>query len=84
MLPDSLEDRQYSLWMLLDKQTLKPSPQPMPNQLPQERVFEVMLHPGVNVVEAHVVAAIPRADRVYGGPEVELEIFTVFVHVMRN
>ncbi|KID84615.1 Bromodomain protein [Metarhizium guizhouense ARSEF 977] len=84
MLPDLLQDRQYSLWVLIDKQPLKPCHQPIPNQLPQERAFDVMLHPGVNVIEAHLIAAIPRHERVPGGPEVELEVFTAYVNVLRN
>ncbi|KAH0597580.1 hypothetical protein MHUMG1_04959 [Metarhizium humberi] len=84
MLPDFLQDRQYSLWVLIDKQPLKPCHQPIPNQLPQERAFDVMLHPGVNVIEAHLIAAIPRHERVPGGPEVELEVFTAYVNVLRN
>ncbi|OAQ63042.2 polybromo-1 [Pochonia chlamydosporia 170] len=84
MLPDLLQDRQYCLWVLIDKQPLKPCHQPIPNQLPQERAFDVMLHPGVNTIEAHVISAIPRHERVPGGPEVELEVFTAYVNVLRN
>jgi hypothetical protein len=82
-LPDFLQDRQYNLWVLIDKQPLKLTPHQIPNQLPSERVFDVMLHPGVNVIEAHLIAAIPFAERVPGESDVELEIFTVFVNVMR-
>ncbi|KEY68458.1 hypothetical protein S7711_01232 [Stachybotrys chartarum IBT 7711] len=84
MIPEFLSDRQYSLWAMVDKQPLKASQQPIPGQLPHERVFDVMLHPGLNVVETHLIAAIPRSERLPGGPEVELEIFTVFVNVMRS
>jgi hypothetical protein len=49
-----------------------------------ERVFEAILHPGLNVVESHLIAAIPRDERIPGEPEVELEIFTIFVNMMRN
>lgn len=83
-LPDFLYDRQYSLWVMIDKQPLKPCMQVLPNQLPQERAFEVVLHPGVNVIEAHLIAAIPRSEREPGGPEAELEVFTVFANVMRS
>ncbi|KAH7326464.1 Bromodomain-containing protein [Stachybotrys elegans] len=82
-LPHFLQDRQYNLWALIDNQTLKASPHPIPNQMPNEHVFDVMLHPGINTVEAHLIAAIPASERVPGGPEVELEVFTVFVNVMR-
>ena len=58
--------------------------QVLPDQLPQERAFEVVLHPGVNVIEAHLIAAIPRSEREPGGDETELEVFTVFVNVMRT
>ncbi|KAG5950762.1 hypothetical protein E4U53_004461 [Claviceps sorghi] len=83
LLPDFLQDRQYSLWVLIDKQPLKPCHQPIPNQLPQERAFDIMLHPGVNVVEAHLIAAVPKHEREHVGAEVELEVFTAFLNVLR-
>lgn len=83
-LPDFLQDRQYSLWILIDKQPLKPCPQPMPNQLAQERAFDVMLHPGVNVIEAHLIAAVPKHEREQVGAEVELEVLTAFVNILRH
>ncbi|KAF7553747.1 hypothetical protein G7Z17_g3367 [Cylindrodendrum hubeiense] len=84
LLPDLLRNRQYSLWTVVNKQPLKPSHQQAPGQQPQERAFETMLHPGVNVVETHLIAAMPRGERIPGGPEVELEVFTIFINVLRN
>ncbi len=66
-LPDFLQDRQYSLWTLVEKHPLKLSQQVVPNQSHKDRVFEAMLHPGVNIVEAHLVAAIPRSERPQAG-----------------
>lgn len=83
-IPDHLHERQYSLWTLVNKQPLRHIHQPVPGQVPQERAFEAVLHPGVNVVESHVIAAIPRSERVPGGPEADLEIFTILVNVLRN
>ena len=84
MLPDFLQDRQYSLWTMIDRQPLKPSPLQLADQLPQERMFEVVLHPGVNVIETHVIAATPRGERTAGGPETELEVFIANVNVLRS
>ncbi|KPM37155.1 hypothetical protein AK830_g9405 [Neonectria ditissima] len=84
LLPDLLRTRQYSLWTVVNKQPLKPSHQQALGQQPQERAFEAILHPGVNVVETHLIAAIPRSERVPGGPEVELEVFTIFINVLRT
>ncbi|OAA62119.1 Bromodomain protein [Cordyceps fumosorosea ARSEF 2679] len=83
-LPEFLHERHYSLWTLINRQPVKPYPQMIPGQQPQELAFEVGLHPGVNVVEAHLIAAIPGAQREAGGPESELEIFTAYVNVTRN
>ncbi|KYK56741.1 polybromo-1 [Drechmeria coniospora] len=83
-LPNFLYDRQHSLWVMMNRQPLKPTMQPLPGQAPQERAFEVVLHGGVNVLEAHLIAAVPRIEREPGGPETELEIFTVFANVMRT
>lgn len=82
-LPSFLQDRQYSLWTLVDKQPWKQLMQPIPNQTHHERAFDVMLHPGLNVIETHLIAAIPRHEREPGGPEAELEVFTVLINVSR-
>uniref|UniRef100_A0A0B7K5B8 Bromo domain-containing protein n=1 Tax=Bionectria ochroleuca TaxID=29856 RepID=A0A0B7K5B8_BIOOC len=84
LLPEFLQDRQYSLWTLLNKQPMKAVHHPLHNQSPQERFFEALFHTGTNVLETHLVAAIPQHERVVGGPEVELEVFTIFVNVLRN
>lgn len=80
-IPDALADRQYNLWALIDKQLLRPVPQAFPNQSPQDRVFEILLHPGLNVIEAHMIAAIPGFEREPGGAEAELEVLTMYVNV---
>ncbi|CCT62912.1 uncharacterized protein FFUJ_00485 [Fusarium fujikuroi IMI 58289] len=83
-IPSHLQTRQYSLWTLVNKQPLKPIHHQAPGQRPHERAFEAMLHPGLNVLESHLIAAIPRDERVPGGPEVELEVFTISINVLRN
>ncbi|KAM0222756.1 hypothetical protein ACHAPA_001284 [Fusarium lateritium] len=83
-IPNHLQNRQYSLWTLVNRQPLKPILHQAPGQKPHERAFEAMLHPGVNVLESHLIAAIPRDERVPGGPEVDLETFTITVNVLRN
>lgn len=84
-LPEFLYDRQYSLWTLLERQPLKAHPHAPPDQgTRQVRVFDAVLHPGLNTIETHLIAAIPRGERVPGGPEVELEVFTIYVNVMRS
>lgn len=82
-LPDFLYERQYSLWVLINKQPLKPCVHPLPNQQQQERAFEVVLHPGINVIEAHLIAAVPRSER-RDSIEADLEVFTVFANLMRT
>ncbi|RDA86891.1 hypothetical protein CP532_1433 [Ophiocordyceps camponoti-leonardi (nom. inval.)] len=82
-IPEHLFHRQYSVWVLIDKQCLKPCIHPLPNQLPLERAFEVFLRPGMNVIETHLIAALPRGERRPGEPDVELEIFTAFVNLLR-
>jgi hypothetical protein len=83
-IPAHLQNRQYSLWTLVNKQPLKPIHHQAPGQQPHERAFEAMLHQGINVIETHLIAAIPREERVPGGPEVELEVFTITANVLRN
>ncbi|KAF4467799.1 polybromo-1 [Fusarium albosuccineum] len=83
-IPEHLHDRQYSLWTLFNKQPLKPIHHQAPGQQPNEHAFETVLHHGVNSIEVHLIAAIPRNERVPGGPEVELEIFTILVNMLRN
>lgn len=83
-LPEFLQERHYSLWVMSDRQPIKLSNQPIPDQGPDDRLFETHLHPGVNMLEAHLCAALPREERQPNAPEVELEIFTIFVNVARN
>ncbi|KAF4995872.1 hypothetical protein FGRMN_4829 [Fusarium graminum] len=83
-IPHHLQNRQYSLWTLVNKQPHKPIMHQVPGQKPHERAFETILHSGVNIIESHLIAAIPRDERVPGGPEVELETFTISVNVLRN
>ncbi|KAF4343200.1 polybromo-1 [Fusarium beomiforme] len=83
-IPNHLQNRQYSLWTLVNKQPLKPIHHQAPGQQPHERAFEAVLHSGLNTLETHLIAAIPRDERVPGGPEVELEIFTISINVLRN
>lgn len=82
-VPDHLMDRHFSLWVLIDKQLVKASQHAIPDLSPHDPAFEVMLHPGVNVIEAHMIAAIPAIERVEGGSDAELEIFTAFVNVAK-
>ncbi|KAL6919547.1 hypothetical protein FSST1_003573 [Fusarium sambucinum] len=83
-IPNHLHNRQYNLWTLVNKQTFKPLHLQAPGQQPNERAFEAMLNHGINVIETHLIAAIPQDERVSGGPEVELEVFTITVNVLRN
>lgn len=83
LIPDHLRNRQYSLWTMVNKQPVKATVNPIPGMQPLERCFEVHFHAGINVIETHLIAAVPRSERVPGGPEVELEVFTIFVNVLR-
>lgn len=83
-LPGFLRTRQYNLWTVVNKQPVKPMHQQTPGQSGEELAFEAILHPGVNVVEAHLIAALPREERAPGGPEVELEVFTIFINLLRS
>jgi len=40
-----------------------------------------MLGRGLNTIEAQVISQIPPDKRVAGGPEAELEKFTIYIHV---
>lgn len=83
-LPEFLQDRQFNLWVMLDKGPLKASPHPLPGQHPQEKAFELILRGGLNTIEAHLVAALPRSERKEGGSEIEVEVFTVLINVPRS
>jgi hypothetical protein len=79
------QQRQFSLWVLVGKQILLPS-QPAPGQIMSQNspIFEATLHPGVNSIEVHVVAALPKSQRLPTKPEIELEIFTIMANVTRT
>ncbi|KAM0329381.1 hypothetical protein ACHAQA_004688 [Verticillium albo-atrum] len=87
-LPSFLQaqQRQYKVWVIANKQVLSQQA-PYAGQVlpPFSSAYEAQLHAGsVNVIEVHVIAALPKGERTPDGPEVELEQFTVLANVMRN
>ena len=86
-LPAFLQEQQrfFKLWVLQDGQTLYPSsPHGVQNLPPNSPIFFAELHGGINRVEVHVIAGLPRGQTLPGGADVELEIFTVLLNVLRN
>ncbi|CRK33973.1 hypothetical protein BN1708_006228 [Verticillium longisporum] len=80
------QQRQYKIWAIANRHVLSQQV-PVAGQVlpPFSSVFEAQLNAGsVNVIEVHVIAALPKAERTLDGPEAELEQFTVLANVMRN
>ncbi|KAM0276595.1 hypothetical protein ACHAQH_006600 [Verticillium albo-atrum] len=80
------QQRQYKIWAIANRHVLSQQAPVAGQTLPPfSSAFEVQLHAGsVNVIEVHVIAALPKSERTPDGPEVELEQFTVLANVLRN
>ncbi|KAI8159781.1 Chromatin structure-remodeling complex subunit rsc4 [Colletotrichum sp. SAR 10_65] len=80
------EGRQYRLWVIINRHTLTPV-HGVPGQVLStgERVFEAQLQAGiVNTIEVHVVAALPKGQKLPSGEDFEVEQMTVLANVVRN
>lgn len=80
------EGRQYRLWVIINRHTLTPV-HGVPGQMLStgERVFEAQLQAGiVNTIEVHVVAALPKGQKLPSGEDFEVEQMTVLANVVRN
>lgn len=78
------QQRAFKLFVIVNSVTVGPAV-PAPND-PIENgamLFEGSLHHGVNTIEIHLIAAVPKGQRLPNGPETELEIITIFANVMK-
>jgi hypothetical protein len=72
----------YQLWLMHYGRMLHAQRQGAGlGQLP---MYETYLSPGVNTIEAHLVAEIPADKRQPDGPEAELERFILHINVLRE
>jgi hypothetical protein len=79
--------RQFRLFVLFNNMMLhRTTPLPIPDDpLPANAlVYDATLQPGVNAIQVHVIAALPKGQKLPNGSECELEKFTILVHLLRN
>ena len=86
--PFELQYRHFNLFVLVNgRYPPRSTPLPIPGdtlQLPAGTpVFDATLAPGLNSIEFHVVAAVPREQRTPNGHSCELEKITVLAHLLR-
>ncbi|KAL9611018.1 MAG: hypothetical protein Q9167_004299 [Letrouitia subvulpina] len=77
--------RPFKIFVTVNNQRLNAIPQ-MPESSDQRKpVYESRFIPGVNRIEVEMVAGIPRGvPKIGTGPELEVEKFTIFAHLVKD
>ncbi|OIW28075.1 hypothetical protein CONLIGDRAFT_461062 [Coniochaeta ligniaria NRRL 30616] len=86
--PLEQQNRAYRLFVVCNGNVLSRSPPfPIPDDdlahLQNLLVFEANLGLGLNEIQVHVVAALPKGQKLPGGEECEVEVFRVVAQLMR-
>lgn len=86
--PLEQQQRQYRLFVMLNGNPLgRSAPIPIPSddlQLTANTlVFDASLRPGINWIEVHVIAALPKDQRLPNGADCELEKILLVTHLLR-
>ena len=77
--------RPNKIFVTVGTQRLSSMPQRAEDTDLRRPLYEARVVPGVNRIEVEMIAGTPRgAPKVGSGQEIELEKFTVFVHVAKN
>jgi hypothetical protein len=86
LAPLEQQQRQYRLFVLLNNSILpRSTPLPIPDDpLPSNAVvYDGNLQAGTNVIQVHLIAALPKGQTLPNGSECELEKFTILAHLPR-
>ncbi|KAL2876652.1 hypothetical protein SGCOL_008018 [Colletotrichum sp. CLE4] len=80
------EERQWRLWVQVNRSTLQQSLPIQGQVLPvNARVFDVQLQAGVvNEIDVSVAAALPKGQKLPNGADFEVETMTLLANVPRN
>lgn len=86
--PLEQQNRAYRLFVVCNGNVLSRSPPfPIPDDdlvhLQNLLVFEANLGLGLNEIQVHVVAALPKGQKLPGGEECEVEVFRVVAQLLR-
>jgi len=86
MAPSILtQQRHFKLFIIINGVTMLPS-LPPPNEPiePGAKVYDATLSAGMNTIQVHLAAALPKGQRLPNGSEAQIEKVTVLAHVMKN
>jgi len=86
LAPLEQQQRQYRLFVTVNGHTVgRATPLPLPDDPipPNAPVFDLMLHPGTNMITVIIIAALPKGQKLPGGEECEVEKFTLNAHLSR-
>lgn len=77
--------RPFKIFVSVNNQRLNTIPQTPESSDQRKPVYESRFIPGVNRIEVEMVAGIPRGvPKIGTGPELEIEKFTIFAHLVRD
>ncbi|KAI4217358.1 MAG: hypothetical protein LQ351_000667 [Letrouitia transgressa] len=84
-MTSQVSQRPFKIFVTVNNQRLNTIPQ-MPESSDQRKpVYESRFMPGVNRIEVEMVAGIPRGvPKIGTGPELEVEKFTIFAHLVKD
>lgn len=89
------QQRPFKMFVISNGATLGPSPSPpspptqqAPGSPPTSaddtaKLYDVNLHPGVNVIQVQIIAGLAKDQKLPNGAEAELEKVTIFANLMK-
>ena len=86
--PLEQQQRQYRLFVVVNGSSLgRSAPIPLPGDTvplnPNSLVFDASLLPGLNYIELHIIAALPKGQTLSNGADCELEKLILVTHLLR-
>lgn len=84
--------RPFKMFVISNGATLGPSPSPpTPQSTPapasghddNAKLYDVNLHPGVNVIQVQIIAGLAKDQKLPNGADAELEKVTIFANLMK-
>jgi hypothetical protein len=83
------QQRSFKMFIISNGATLGPSPSPpVPGSPPVDtndsaKLYDVNLHPGVNVIQVQIIAGLAKDQKLPNGADAELEKVTIFANLMK-
>jgi len=86
MAPSILaQQRHFKLFVIINGATMLPTVPPPNDPIePGAKLYDATLSAGMNTIQVHLAAALPKAQRLPNGPDAQVEKITVLAHVLKH